>query len=149
MVKHSLWLHAMSALTILLIAYASTIVAYIHDSIKHVYIYWCFVDQTSKLIRLPRCSRKTMVASNRHKDLYWFRPEPYVQSQRWSSACFSLECSEVLTMGGCKNGGRGRRARSRRWAAQRKALRAQKLWRWRCWEGCLLMVINNHYKLSI
>jgi hypothetical protein len=40
-----------------------------------------------------------MVASNRHEDLYWFRPEPYVQSQRRSSVCSSLECSEVLTMG--------------------------------------------------
>ena len=40
-----------------------------------------------------------MVASNRHEDLYWFRPELYVQSQRRSSACSSLECSEVLTMG--------------------------------------------------
>jgi hypothetical protein len=42
----------------------------------------CFVNQTSKLIRLPCCSRKMMVASKRHEDLYWFRPEPYVQSQR-------------------------------------------------------------------
>ena len=40
-----------------------------------------------------------MVASKRHEDLYWFRPEPYVQSQRRSSACSSLECSEVLTIG--------------------------------------------------
>ena len=39
-----------------------------------------------------------MVASKRHEELYWFRPEPYVQSQRRSSACSSLECSEVLTM---------------------------------------------------
>jgi len=39
-----------------------------------------------------------MVASKRHEDLYWFRPEPYVQSQRRSSACSSLECSKVLTM---------------------------------------------------
>jgi hypothetical protein len=43
-----------------------------------------------------------MVASNRHKDLYWFRPEPYVQSQRRSSVCSSLECSEVLTMEGAR-----------------------------------------------
>ena len=43
-----------------------------------------------------------MVASKRHEDLYWFRPEPYVQSQRRSSACSSLECSEVLTMRGAK-----------------------------------------------
>ena len=43
-----------------------------------------------------------MVASNRHEDLYWFRPEPYVQSQRRSSACSSLECSEVLTMEGAR-----------------------------------------------
>ena len=42
----------------------------------------CFVNQTSKLIQLPCYSRKTMVASNIHEDLYWFRPEPYVQSQR-------------------------------------------------------------------
>ena len=40
-----------------------------------------------------------MVASNRYEDLYWFRQEPYVQSQRRSSAHSSLECSEVLTMG--------------------------------------------------
>ena len=38
----------------------------------------CFINQTSKLIRLPCCFRKTMVASNRHEDLYWFRPEPYI-----------------------------------------------------------------------
>jgi hypothetical protein len=43
---------------------------------------WCFVNRTSKFIRSPRCSRKTMVASKRHEDLYWFRLEPYVQSQR-------------------------------------------------------------------
>jgi hypothetical protein len=43
-----------------------------------------------------------MVASNRHEDLYWFRPELYVQSQRRSSACSSLECSKVLTMGGAR-----------------------------------------------
>jgi len=43
-----------------------------------------------------------MVASNRHEDLYWFRPEPYVQSQRRLSACSSLECSEVLTIGGAR-----------------------------------------------
>jgi hypothetical protein len=47
-------------------------------------------------------SRKTIVASNRHEDLYWFRLEPYVQSQRKSSACSSLECSEVLTMRGAR-----------------------------------------------
>ena len=40
-----------------------------------------------------------MVASNRHENLYWLRPEPYVQSQRRSRSCSSLECSEVLTMG--------------------------------------------------
>jgi hypothetical protein len=43
-----------------------------------------------------------MVASNRHEDLYWFRPELYVQSQRRSSACSSLECPKVLTMGGAR-----------------------------------------------
>jgi hypothetical protein len=43
-----------------------------------------------------------MVASNRHENLYWFRPEPCVQSQRRSSACSSLECSEVLTVGGAR-----------------------------------------------
>jgi hypothetical protein len=30
---------------------------------------WCFVNRTSEFIRLPRCSRKIMVASKRHKDL--------------------------------------------------------------------------------
>jgi hypothetical protein len=43
-----------------------------------------------------------MVASNRHEDLYWFRTESYVQSQRRSSVCSSLDCSKVLTMGGAK-----------------------------------------------
>ena len=43
-----------------------------------------------------------MVASNRHKDLYWFRSEPYIQSERRLSACFLLECSKVLTMGGAR-----------------------------------------------
>jgi len=42
----------------------------------------CFVNWTSKFIQLSRCSRKTMVASKRDEDLYWFKPEPYVQSQR-------------------------------------------------------------------
>ena len=37
-----------------------------------------FINRTSKFIRLPRCSRKTMVACKRHDDLYWFRPKPYV-----------------------------------------------------------------------
>jgi hypothetical protein len=41
----------------------------------------CFVNRTSKLKRLPCYSRKTMVASKIHEDLYWFRLEPYVQSQ--------------------------------------------------------------------
>ena len=31
---------------------------------------WCFINRTSKLIRLPRYCRKTMVASKRHNDLY-------------------------------------------------------------------------------
>jgi uncharacterized protein with PIN domain len=43
-----------------------------------------------------------MVASKRHKDLYWFRTKPYVQSQRRSSTCSSLECSKVLTMRGAR-----------------------------------------------
>ena len=43
-----------------------------------------------------------MVASSRHNDLYWFRPKPYVQSLRRSSACSSHECSEVLTIEGAK-----------------------------------------------
>ena len=30
----------------------------------------CFVNRTSKLIQFPHCSRKTMVASKRHNDLY-------------------------------------------------------------------------------
>ena len=37
-----------------------------------------FCRPTSKFIRMPRYSRKTMVASKRHEDLYWFRSEPYV-----------------------------------------------------------------------
>jgi hypothetical protein len=40
--------------------------------------YRCFVNWTIKLIRLLCCSRKMMVASKRHEDLYWFRPEPYI-----------------------------------------------------------------------
>jgi hypothetical protein len=44
--------------------------------------YRCFINQTIKLIRLLHCSRKMMVASKRHEDLYWFRLEPYIQSQR-------------------------------------------------------------------
>ena len=43
-----------------------------------------------------------MVASKRHEDLYWFGLEPYIHSQRRSSACSSLECSEVLTMRGAR-----------------------------------------------
>ena len=35
-----------------------------------------------------------MVASKRHEELYWFRSEPYIQSQR--------EGSEVLTTGGAR-----------------------------------------------
>ena len=31
--------------------------------------------------------------------LYWFRPEPYVQSQRGSSSCFSVQVLSWLTMG--------------------------------------------------
>jgi hypothetical protein len=30
----------------------------------------CFINRTSKFIRLSRCSRKTMVASKSHEDLY-------------------------------------------------------------------------------
>jgi hypothetical protein len=40
-----------------------------------------------------------MVASKRHKELFWFRPKPYVQSQRRLSACSSVECSKVLIIG--------------------------------------------------
>ena len=43
-----------------------------------------------------------MVASKIHEDSYWFRLEPYVQTQRSSSPCSSLECSEVLTIGGAR-----------------------------------------------
>ena len=43
-----------------------------------------------------------MVASKRHKELDWFGLEPYVQSQRRSSACSSVECSEVLIMRGAR-----------------------------------------------
>jgi hypothetical protein len=43
--------------------------------------------------------QEDLVAFKRHKELYWFRLEPYVQSQRRSSACSSVECSKVLTMG--------------------------------------------------
>ena len=43
-----------------------------------------------------------MVASKRHKELYWFRSELYVQYQRRSSAYSSVECSEVLTIGGAR-----------------------------------------------
>ena len=43
-----------------------------------------------------------MIASKRHDDLYWFRMEPYVHSQRRSSVCSSLECSKVLTIGGAR-----------------------------------------------
>ena len=43
-----------------------------------------------------------MVACKRHDDLYWFRPKPYIQSQRRSSVCSLLECSEVLTMEGAR-----------------------------------------------
>ena len=42
-------------------------------SLKPSILEWrcqCFVNRTSKLIRLPRCSRKTMVASKRCEDLY-------------------------------------------------------------------------------
>ena len=50
-----------------------------------------------------------MVASKRQKELYWFRPEPYVQSQRRSSACSSIEFSEVVIMGYARRVERGRR----------------------------------------
>jgi hypothetical protein len=53
-----------------------------------------------------------MVASKRYKELYWFRPEPYVQSQRRLSAYSSVECSEVLTMGYARRVERGRRMES-------------------------------------
>ena len=67
-----------------------------------VYKCRCFVNRTSKLIRLLHCSRKTIVAYNKHDDLYWFRPEPYVRSQRRSSEYSSLECYEILTMRGAR-----------------------------------------------
>ena len=72
---------------------------------------------------------KMMEASKRHEDLYWFQLEPYVQSQRRSSAYSLLECSEVLTMGGCKNGERDGRTYARRRAARREAPGALLLWR--------------------
>ena len=50
-----------------------------------------------------------MVASKRHKELYWFRSELYVQYQRRSSAYSSVECSEVLTMRYARRVVRGRR----------------------------------------
>ena len=58
-----------------------------------------FCQPTSEFVWMSRCSKKTMGAFKRHKELYYFRSEPYVQSQRRSSACSSLECSKVLTMG--------------------------------------------------
>jgi hypothetical protein len=41
-----------------------------------------FCRPTSKFIRMLRSSRKTMVASKRYEELYWFRPEPYVYFER-------------------------------------------------------------------
>ena len=41
-----------------------------------------FCKPTSEFIRMSHCCRKTMVASKRHEELYWFRLEPYVLSQR-------------------------------------------------------------------
>jgi hypothetical protein len=37
-----------------------------------------FCEPMSEFIRVSRCSRKTMVAFKDHKELYWFRLEPYV-----------------------------------------------------------------------
>jgi hypothetical protein len=42
---------------------------------------FCYL--TSEFIRMSCCSRKTMVPSKNTKNyIYWFRSEPYVQSQR-------------------------------------------------------------------
>jgi hypothetical protein len=69
-----------------------------------------------------------MVVSNRHKDLYWFKLEPYIQSQRRSSACSSLECLEVLTMGGARMVKEVVEHMLDGWAARREAPGAPLLW---------------------
>jgi hypothetical protein len=42
---------------------------------------------------------KKMMVAFKDKELYWFKPEPYIQSQRKIKSVSSVECSEVLTMG--------------------------------------------------
>jgi hypothetical protein len=64
-----------------------------------------------------------MVAFKRHEDLYWFRPEHYVNLRDDQVRVPRLNALKFLEWG-CKNGGRGRRARARRWTARRKASEA-------------------------
>ena len=58
-----------------------------------------FCQPVSKFIRVSRCSRKTMVASKDTKNYTGLGRSPMSSLRDSSSACSSVECSEVLTMG--------------------------------------------------
>ena len=58
-----------------------------------------FCHPTSELIRMSRCSRKTMVTSKDTRNYTGLGRSPTSNFRDGSSACSLIECSEVLTMG--------------------------------------------------
>jgi hypothetical protein len=65
---------------------------------------------TSEFIQMSCCSRKMMVASKYTRNYTSSDQSPTSNLRERSNACFSVECSKVLTMGyACKKSGRGRR----------------------------------------
>jgi hypothetical protein len=65
---------------------------------------------TSEFIQMSCCSRKMIVASKDTRNYTSLGQSPAYSLKERSNACFSVECSEVLTMGyACKKSGGGRR----------------------------------------
>ena len=58
-----------------------------------------FCHLMSEFIRVSRCSSKTMAASKDIRNYIGLGRSPMSSLRDSSSACSSVECSEVLTMG--------------------------------------------------
>jgi len=66
---------------------AHLLTAFIHLLYVFVTLCRCFVDRLVNLY-MCRAALGNDGSTQRHEELYWFRPEPYVQSQRWFEFVF-------------------------------------------------------------
>ena len=58
-----------------------------------------FCHSTSEFVHMPRCSRKTMITSKDTRNYTSSGRSPMSSLRDSSSACSSVECFKVLTMG--------------------------------------------------